>query len=132
MRGTTERRGLPVKMRGIIVKTKGTTGRTGKTERIGKTEKTGKMRGITGKRGHPVKMKETTGRMRETTEKIGKTERMRGTTEIIGTILSKYRNTVRNLQTIMSAISFSDVCNIILLAQFSLSTGVGKYRHYVI
>merc|ERR1712003_128768 len=106
----------------------------------GKTEKTGKMRGITGKKGPPVKMKETTGKMRETTEKtkgitvkmrgttekIGKTERMRGTTEIIGTILSKYRNTVThsgsNLQTIMSAISFSDVCNIILLAQFSLST----------
>merc|ERR1712003_359694 len=104
----------------------------------GKTEKTGKMRGITGKKGPPVKMKETTGRMRETTEKtkgitvkmiettekIGKTERMRGTTEIIGTILSKYRITVCNLQTIMSAIFFSDVCNIILLAQFSLSTGV--------
>merc|ERR1712157_15360 len=107
-------------------KTKGTTGRTGKTERIGKTEKTGK-------RGHPVKMKETTGRMRETTEKTkGITVKMRETTEIIGTILSRYRNTVCNLQTIMSAISFSDVCNIILLAQFSLSTGVGKYRSYVI
>jgi hypothetical protein len=28
-------------------------------------------------------------KMRETIEKTGKTERMRGTTEIIGTILSK-------------------------------------------
>merc|ERR1712200_335306 len=141
MREITERRGPPVKMKGIIVKTKGTTAKMKETT-VKMKETTVKMKGIIermrlGRKGPPVKMKETTGRtketigrMKETTENIGKTERMRGITETIGIIWSKHKDASthfgNNLYTIMSAIRFSNVCNIFLLVQISFSSSVDK------
>merc|ERR1712151_646859 len=123
------RSGPQVKMSATTERMKGTTGRM--------IETTGKMKEIIERRGPPAKMRETTvkmrgtiGRMKETTENIGKTERMRGIKETIGIIWSKHKDASthfgNNLYTIMSAIRFSNVCNIFLLAQFSFSSSVDK------
>merc|ERR1711922_74642 len=134
------RKGPPVKMKETTGKMKETTVKmkgTIERMRLGRSGPQVKMRETTERRGPPAKMRETTvkmrgtiGRMKETTENIGKTERMRGITETIGIIWSKHKDASthfgNNLYTIMSAIRFSNVCNIFLLVQISFSSSVDK------